>query len=132
MAINGKLLIGLWIYLLYLQPRKYKFMLTPQNIKQIIAGKSQEEQLETIVRILAQGRADSGHPVWKQQLTLTSSEYGALLAEKGKLLWRMDRRGEAMSAYEQGAQLDPDGPAALLLAHSRSIMDFFNPDLLNP
>lgn len=93
-------------------------MLTLQNIKQTIAGKGIEEQLSAIDALM-----DSAS---------TDAERGLLLAEKGKLLWKSDRRGEAISAYEKGAQLDPDGPAALLLSHSRSIMDFFNPDLLNP
>lgn len=92
-------------------------MLTTQNIKQIIGGKSQEEQLETIERML-DGVSDDDRAL--------------LLAEKGKILWKLNRRGEALSAYEEGALLDPDGPAALLLAHSQEIMDFFNPDLLNP
>ena len=52
--------------------------------------------------------------------------------ERGKLLWGLDRRGEAISAYEQAAAIDPQGPAAPLLEHTRAIMDFFNPDLLNP
>ena len=41
-------------------------------------------------------------------------------------------RGEAMSAYEKADKIDPEGPARLLIEHSNSIMDFFNPDLLNP
>jgi len=56
----------------------------------------------------------------------------SLLVERGKLLWRLDRRGEAISAYEQAAAIDPEGPAQPLLEHTRAIMDFFNPDLLNP
>ncbi len=93
-------------------------MLTPQNIKQTIAGKGPEEQLLIIDDLMSSVHDDK--------------ERGFLWAEKGKLLWKSDRRAEAISAYEKGARLDPDGPAALLLAHSRSIMDFFNPDLLNP
>lgn len=54
------------------------------------------------------------------------------LAQKGKQLWKENRRGEAMSAYEQSAALDPEGPGALLLEHSRQIMAFFNPDQFNP
>lgn len=92
-------------------------MLTTQNIKQIIGGKSHREQLEVIERML--GGA-------------SEADRALLLAEKGKILWKLNRRGEALSAYEEGALLDPDGPAALLLAHSQEIMDFFNPDLLNP
>ncbi len=56
----------------------------------------------------------------------------SLLVERGKLLWRLDRRGAAISAYEQAAAIDPEGPALPLLEHTRAIMDFFNPDLLNP
>lgn len=92
-------------------------MLTPQNIKQTIAGKVPEDQLVAIERLMEDA---------------SDAERALLLAEKGKLLWKAGRRGEAISAYEQGARLDPEGPAALLLSHSRSIMDFFNPDLLNP
>jgi cytochrome c-type biogenesis protein CcmH/NrfG len=93
-------------------------MLTSQNIKERIATLSVDDQLSAIESLLTS--------------VTTDGERSLLLAEKGKILWRMNRRGEAMSAYEQGAQLDPDGPAALLLAHSQSIMEFFNPDLLNP
>lgn len=56
----------------------------------------------------------------------------SLLIEKGKLLWRLGKRGEAMSAYEAAAAIEPDGAAPLLIEHSNAIMDFFNPDLLNP
>ena len=93
-------------------------MLTLQNIKQTIAGKDVAWQLETLGAM--------------ERDAVSDTDRGLLLAEKGKLLWRIGKRAEAMSAYEQGAQLDPDGPAALLLAHTNEIMDFFNPDLLNP
>jgi len=93
-------------------------MLTSQNIKQIIAGKDTDGQLVAIDKLMESAVSDT--------------DKALLFAEKGKLLWKMGCRGDAISAYEQGAQLDPDGPAALLLSHSRGIMDFFNPDLLNP
>ena len=66
-----------------------------------------------------------------EALRLTPDD-AALLVERGKLLWRMNRRGEAISDYEKAAAIDPDGPARLLLEHTNDIMDFFNPDLLNP
>ena len=56
----------------------------------------------------------------------------SLLIKKGELLWQAGKHGEAMSAYEAAADIDPEGPAKLLLEHSNDIMDFFNPDLLNP
>lgn len=97
----------------------YKEMMTIQNIKDTISGMEPQARLEWVDTQLSQPQADSVVTAY-------------LLAERGKALWRMDRRGEAISAYEQGAQLDPEGPAAMLLDHSREIMDFFNPDLLNP
>lgn len=93
-------------------------MLTLQNIKQTIAGKDAAARLEALQEM--------------EREAVTDTERALLLAEKGKLLWREGKRAEAMSAYEQGALLDPEGPAALLLAHTNEIMDFFNPDLLNP
>ena len=61
-----------------------------------------------------------------------SADDASLYVERGKLLWRLNRRGEAISDYERAAALDPAGPGGLLLEHSNNIMDFFNPDLLNP
>lgn len=93
-------------------------MLTIQNIKQTIAGKDVAGCLEALLEM--------------EREAMTDTDKALLLAEKGKLLWRIGKRAEAISAYEQGAALDPGGPASLLLAHTNEIMDFFNPDLLNP
>lgn len=93
-------------------------MSIPQNIKQIIAQNEPGEAL----KILDKWLAEAAEPAAQAQL----------LAEKGKLLWKLNRRGEAISAYEAGAKLDPAGPCTTLLEMSGSIMDFFNKDLLNP
>ena len=84
--------------------------MNPQSIKQLIAEKSPEEALEALSALIADNPGDA-----------------SLLVERGKLYWRLDRCGESISDYERAA-----GPAALLLEHTRAIMDFFNPDLLNP
>lgn len=59
------------------------------------------------------------------------SEADALVA-RGKQLWKEGHRGAAITAYEQAAAIDPNGPGAILLEHSRQILNFFNKDLLNP
>lgn len=51
---------------------------------------------------------------------------------RGKVNWRLDRRGAAITDYERSVALDPDSEAAPALALAREIMDFFNPDLFNP
>ena len=67
-----------------------------------------------------------------RSLTGLATQQPSLMIEIGKRFWKLGLRGEAMSAYETAAKVDPDGPAGLLIEHSNSIMDFFNPDLLNP
>lgn len=89
--------------------------MNPQNIKTAIEGKVLPEALETLNELLAAAPEDAN-----------------VLVARGKLLWSMGRRGEAMSDYTLAAKYDPEGPATLLIEHSNSIMDFFNPDLLNP
>jgi len=90
-------------------------MAEEQNIRDIIAGKTVEEALSALDRALE-----------------ASPDDAVLLVERGKLRWRTGRRAEAISDYEKAAAIDPDGPARLLLEHTGDIMDFFNPDLLNP
>lgn len=50
----------------------------------------------------------------------------------GRLLWKFDRRAEALSAYTTAVRLNPDSPARHALEMAQGIFDFFNPDLLNP
>lgn len=93
-------------------------MFTPQQIKAVVAEKGAQAAIEAL-RPLADAATEP-------------KEKALLEAEIGKLLWRLNRRGEAITAYETSAQLDPSGPGAVLLAHTNQIMDFFCPDLLNP
>ncbi|MCM1028367.1 MAG: tetratricopeptide repeat protein [Pseudoflavonifractor sp.] len=55
-----------------------------------------------------------------------------LLFLRGKALWRLGRRAEAMTDYAGAVALDPSGPAAKALEHARDIAAFFNPDMFNP
>ncbi|MDE7375538.1 MAG: hypothetical protein K2N16_01670 [Muribaculaceae bacterium] len=51
---------------------------------------------------------------------------------RGRVRWRMGDRAGAISDYEHAAAADPSSPAAAALQMTRQIMDFYNPDLLNP
>lgn len=51
---------------------------------------------------------------------------------RGKTYWRMQRRADAISDYEEAVHLDPQSPAAHALEMARDVMNFYNPDLLNP
>mgnify|MGYP000815850314 CR=1 FL=1 len=86
-----------------------------QNIYESLKEKTPEEQLE-LTGAMLEADPDSA-PVH---------------IARGKALWRLGRRGEAMSEYSIADRLAPDGEARTLIDHSNAIMDFFNPDLLNP
>ncbi len=64
-------------------------------------------------------------------ISLNPSDADALM-QRGSLLWKLDRRGQAISDFNSAAAIDPDGPGAAAAAHAMQIMNFFNPDLLNP
>lgn len=51
---------------------------------------------------------------------------------RGRMAWKDGDRGAAISHYSVSAALDPDGPGAIALEQARSIMDYFNKDLMNP
>lgn len=74
-----------------------------------------EEALAEAARLLADHPADD-----------------ELWYEAGRLNWRLGRRAQAITAYNHAVELNPDSPAAEALALVSSIMDFYNPDLLNP
>lgn len=54
------------------------------------------------------------------------------LYERGKLYWRIGDRRSAITDYNAAVAVNPDSPARRALEMSTDIMNFFNPDLLNP
>lgn len=101
-------------------------METLQNIKQIIADNTPEEALKKLQPMIDSLKMEENHD------SRGDAMLAAILAEKGKLLWKLGDRAGAISAYEDSAQEDPEGPGALLLQHTREIMNFFDPNQLNP
>ncbi|MDE6011014.1 MAG: hypothetical protein K2F87_06195 [Muribaculaceae bacterium] len=54
------------------------------------------------------------------------------LIERGRLLWALGRRSEAIGDYLAAQRLNPSGKASQLLAATYEILDFYNKDLYNP
>lgn len=52
--------------------------------------------------------------------------------QRGRLLWKMQKFGQAISDYETAAQLDPASPAVQALEMARQVMDFYHRDRYNP
>lgn len=51
---------------------------------------------------------------------------------RGRLLWKLGRRTDAMSDYSAAVAINPQSEAAAALAMAQDVMNFFNPDLYNP
>lgn len=51
---------------------------------------------------------------------------------RGKAQWRLGNHAAAISDYEHAVNINPQSEARHALEISRDILDFFNPDLLNP
>lgn len=67
-----------------------------------------------------------------QKSPIGKKEEARRLYEEGAEAWKRGHRGVAMTLYAESAALDPDGPGATALAMSNEIMDFFDPNQLNP
>lgn len=100
-----------------------------QIIEQLIAAGRLDDALAALDDALRQGASSAAlRPSGDDNAPQDST----LLFLRGKVLWRLGRKGEAISAYEAATALDPHGPASIALDQARSIMSFFHHDLLNP
>lgn len=50
----------------------------------------------------------------------------------GRIAWRRGDKAGAISSYERAVAINPASEAAVALEQARSIMNFYNKDLLNP
>lgn len=51
---------------------------------------------------------------------------------RGQVYWRLGDKSRAITDYEHALQINPKSPARTALELARKIMDYYNPDLLNP
>lgn len=63
---------------------------------------------------------------------IDNSQKALELYSQGAQAWKAGDRAAAMSLYAQSAELDPDGPGAHALEFTQDIMNFFDPNQLNP
>lgn len=61
-----------------------------------------------------------------------ADELHEALMLRGKLLWRVARRAEAIADYRRALAIRPDGPARAALEIANDIFAFHHSDLLNP
>lgn len=85
-------------------------------------------EIETLI---SQGRLEEAENRLTEMIDANPDDADARY-RRGRLRWRMGNRAGAISDYEHAADSDPSSPAVAALQMTREIMDFFNPDLLNP
>lgn len=54
------------------------------------------------------------------------------LFQLGAEAWKKGDKAKAMTLYAESAEILPDGPGAMALKMAQEIMDFFDPNQLNP
>lgn len=86
---------------------------------------------QTVDKLIADNRLDEALQRLNNTLAQSPGDAEALFA-RGRIYWRQGRRGEAITDYAAAVSIDPQSPASIALEQARQVMDFFNPDLLNP
>lgn len=90
-------------------------MLSLQQINQLIAQNSLKEALELLDRAISE-----------------DENCEELYFLRGKVNWRIGKRGAAITDYEHAVALNPDSKAKVALKIAHEVNEFYNPDLLNP
>lgn len=85
---------------------------------------------EEVMRLIDCGQLDEALGLLDDSIKL--SPCAELHYQRGRLLWKMGRKTEAMTDYATAAQLDPSSPATAALEMAREIMNFYHRDLYNP
>ncbi len=85
----------------------------------------------TINSLISANQLDQALEMLNKSLANNPADAEALFA-RGRVYWRLGKRGDAISDYEAAVAADPASPAAVALEQARQVMDFFNPDIYNP
>ncbi len=85
------------------------------NIQRLIDQNNTEEAIKSLDRHLADHPADD-------------EAYYA----RGRAYWKMQNYGAAITDYEHALEINPASEAAAALEMARDVLNFYNPDMLNP
>ena len=83
-----------------------------------------------VERLIANGKLEEAFVTLNE--AISASPDAELYYQRGRLLWKMGQKTEAMSDYATASQLDPASPASSALEMAREIMNFYHRDLYNP
>lgn len=87
--------------------------------KQMIAGLILEHNWEKTLEALTDNIAQEPH-----------NDHWCLM--RGQVYWRLGEKAKAITDYEHAVQINPESPAKTALELARKVMNYYNPDLMNP
>lgn len=85
---------------------------------------------QDVERLTAAGKLDEALAMLDE--AIKASDAAELHYQRGRLLWKMGRKTDAMSDYATASELDPSSPATAALEMAREIMNFYHRDRYNP
>lgn len=83
-----------------------------------------------VERLLSENKPDDALKVLDKAVEVNNDAVS--FYERGRMLWKLGRKTDAMSDYSKAVSIDPESPAAVALQMARDVMDFYNHDLYNP
>lgn len=93
-------------------------------------NKSNNQIISEVERAVSENRFDDALALLTDAIAKTPGS--ELYYMRGRLFWKIGRKGDAMSDYASATALDPSSPAAKAMEIARDVMDFYNKDLYNP
>lgn len=88
------------------------------------------ERFESMASKFMQEPVKASKTVLDQAPAITDTE--EQYTKRGMELWAQGQHAAAISSWLKAVAVNPTGPAATALANARAILDYRNPDLLNP
>jgi tetratricopeptide (TPR) repeat protein len=94
---------------------------------------SMNEKISEIERLLDESQLEAALLKIEEQLALGGEPTADIHFQKGRVYVKKQEWGQAINAFNQVLEIDPDYPGAQnQIDLVKSILGFFNPDLINP
>lgn len=104
-----------------------------QEIEELVSAGELEAAVGALTELIDANDATPGALTELVDANNTTAEgLDDLYFRRGKLYWRLGRRGEATSDYMKAVAVNPSSPASRALENARDVEAFYNKDLYNP
>ncbi len=92
----------------------------------------QMNEIKELETLLSKNRLDEALGQINEKISQGGENLDLLYFYRGKINWRKGLHSQAITDYEHAVAINPESNACHALEMARDVIDFFNPDLLNP